>query len=60
MSFGVAAGVAGETVSLSEVSLPGLDTSDARAGGFVRLEIEWHTGSFFVQRGIGFGRDGPI
>jgi hypothetical protein len=56
-SFVALGGFTREHASL-DVSVPGLDSSASRNGGFARLAVEWRYFSIGVQQGFGFGGDG--
>jgi hypothetical protein len=57
VSFVALGGVTQEYVSIG-VSAPGLESSDARAGTFARLGVEWKVLTLYVQQAFGFDDPG--
>jgi hypothetical protein len=56
-SFVALGGFTREHASI-DVSVPGLDSSASKNGGFARAAVEWRHFSIGVQQGFGFGGDG--
>lgn len=57
LSFVALGGVTKEYVSI-DVNTTGLDSSDARAGTFARLGVEWKVLTVYVQQAFGFDDPG--
>jgi hypothetical protein len=56
-SFVALGGVTHEHASM-DASVPGLESSDSRNGGFASLAVEWRRLSIYVQQGFGFDDEG--